>query len=141
MEFPTHEETAKRVAETALDDFEYQGKTIREWMKIITSEDAISRQAVLDMIQMRIGGKELYKAVYDLPPVTLQPKTGQWIYTGDYITEGMLKCSECGFEHDVSERFSYCPNCGIKMKNEIDEFDNLDSMLENLWNAGIEVEK
>jgi len=32
-------------------------------------EDAISRQAVLDMMQMRMSGKELYKAVYDLPPV------------------------------------------------------------------------
>lgn len=47
--------------------------------------------------------------------VTPQPKTGHWIYTGDYITEGMLKCSECGFEHDVSERFSFCPECGAKM--------------------------
>lgn len=47
-----------------------------------------------------------------------EPKTGRWIYTGDYITEGMLKCSECGFKHDVSERFSYCPNCGAKMEVE-----------------------
>ena len=31
-------------------------------------DDAISRQAVLDMMQMRMGGKELYKAVYELPP-------------------------------------------------------------------------
>lgn len=36
-------------------------------------EDAISRQAVLDMMQMRMSGKELYKAVYDLPPVNPQP--------------------------------------------------------------------
>lgn len=43
------------------------------------------------------------------------PKMGHWIYTGDYITDGMLKCSECGFEHDVSDRFSYCPNCGANM--------------------------
>ena len=35
-------------------------------------EDAISRQAVLDMMQMRMSGKELYKAVYDLPPVKPQ---------------------------------------------------------------------
>lgn len=55
MEFPTHEETAKKVAETALDSFEYQGKSIREWMKIIAEQepcdDAISRQAVLDLIE------------------------------------------------------------------------------------------
>ena len=35
-------------------------------------EDAIPRQAVLDMMQMRMSGKELYKAVYDLPPVNPQ---------------------------------------------------------------------
>lgn len=59
------------------------------------------------------------KALRDLPSVTAQPKMGKWIYTGDYITDGMLKCSECGFEHDVSERFSYCPNCGAKMLLEV----------------------
>lgn len=44
--------------------------------------------------------------------------TGHWIYTGDYITDGMLKCSQCGFEHDVLERFLYCPTCGVKMESE-----------------------
>lgn len=42
-------------------------------------EDCISRRAVLDMMQMRMGGKELYKAVYDLPPVTPQQKI--WVVT------------------------------------------------------------
>lgn len=57
----------------------------------------------------------LFEKIDKLPSVTPQQKMGHWIYTGDYITDGMLKCSECGFEHDVSERFSYCPNCGAKM--------------------------
>ena len=35
-----------------------------------TFEDCVSRQAVLDLMQLKMGGKELYKAVYDLPPVT-----------------------------------------------------------------------
>lgn len=39
-------------------------------------EDAISRQSVLDMMQMRMSGKELYKAVYNLSSVTPTPK---WI--------------------------------------------------------------
>lgn len=43
------------------------------------TDDCISRQAVLDMMQMRMGGKELYMAVHDLPPITPQPKMGQWI--------------------------------------------------------------
>ena len=83
-------------------------------------EDAISRQAAIDAVSIDnlhpgiVGA--LKSILAELPPVTPQPKMRRWVYTGDYITEGMLKCSECGFEHDVSERFSYCPNCGIKMQ-------------------------
>ena len=92
-------------------------------------EDVVDRQAVNELVD------ELARAISDerscisrgrstatimrdilhLPSITPHPKVGQWIYTGDYITDGMLKCSECGFEHDVSERFSYCPMCGAKM--------------------------
>lgn len=50
-EFPTYEEMGKKVAEKALDEFLYDGKSIREWMQIIASEDAISRQAVLSKIK------------------------------------------------------------------------------------------
>lgn len=50
-EFPTYEEMAKNIAEKALDEFLYDGKSIREWMQIITSEDCISRQAVIDKIK------------------------------------------------------------------------------------------
>ena len=83
-------------------------------------EDAVSRQAVLEVIR-KCHYEEWVKAdigapIEALPSVSPQPKTGRWIYTGDYITDGMLKCSECGFEHDVSERFSYCPMCGAKMQ-------------------------
>ena len=33
--FPTMEEFAKQVADLALDEFEYDGKTIREWTELI----------------------------------------------------------------------------------------------------------
>ena len=49
--FPTYEEMAKNVAEKALNDFLYNGKTIREWMQIIVSEDCISRQQAIDKMQ------------------------------------------------------------------------------------------
>lgn len=46
-----------------------------------------------------------------------EPKTGHWIYTGDYLTDGMLKCSECGEEIDVSKSYyDLCPVCGAKME-------------------------
>lgn len=82
--------------------------------------DCISRQEVLDMMQMRMGSKELYKAVYDLPPVTPQPKTGHWIYE-NYN----WRCSECnetpktmgyvGTADFMTEHFKFCNHCGAKM--------------------------
>lgn len=102
-------------------------RVIEEVRKVITPQpcdDCISRQAVLDEA-FEVDTKEYGRvevvgvdAIASLPPVTPQPKMGRWIYTGNYITDGMLKCSECGFEHDVSEKFSYCPNCGAKMEVE-----------------------
>jgi hypothetical protein len=35
MKFPTYEEVAKDVAEKAMDDFLFNGKSIREWAKLI----------------------------------------------------------------------------------------------------------
>ena len=63
--FPTIEEMAQNVAEKALDGIEYEGKTLREWVKIILATDinvgtkdgtnlaevgtdCISRQAAID---------------------------------------------------------------------------------------------
>lgn len=39
--FPTMEEFAKQAAELALDEFQYEGKTIREWIKFILSADVV----------------------------------------------------------------------------------------------------
>ena len=82
-------------------------------------EDAISRQTVLDMMQLKMSDKELYKAVYDLPSVTPKPKTGHWIYDKK---SDLSKCSICGAycPHDELGRIEtyYCPNCGAKMESE-----------------------
>lgn len=40
--FPTIDEFAKSVAEKLLDDYEYNGKTIREWVEIILNEDFVN---------------------------------------------------------------------------------------------------
>ena len=76
MKFPTVEEMAQNVAENALDEWEYKGKTLREWVEIIlatdinvatklstnlaslgtgcsefpNNSDAISRQSVIDVL-------------------------------------------------------------------------------------------
>ena len=37
--FPTIEEFAKSVADKVLDDYEYEGKTIREWVELILKDE------------------------------------------------------------------------------------------------------
>lgn len=80
----------------------------------------------------KITASEKREQLYDLfvemiernnvPSVTPQePKTGHWIYTGDYITEGMCKCSECGIEVDPSEVRNFCPNCGADLREREDK--------------------
>lgn len=95
-------------------------KKLAEYLMKETCEDCVSRQAAIDAVNidnLHPGIVDALKSILaEVPPFTPQQKMGKWVYTGDYITEGMLKCSECGFEHDVSERFSYCPNCGAKMQ-------------------------
>ena len=39
MKFPTIKEMAEEVAEKALDEFEYKGKTLRQWIEIILATD------------------------------------------------------------------------------------------------------
>jgi len=82
--FPTYEKMGKKVAEKALDEFLYDGKSIREWMQIIASEDAVSKQEVAKVL-LKYAHDEVGKAfveflvgqINDLPPVNPQkPKTG-----------------------------------------------------------------
>ena len=88
-EFPTYEDMGKKVAEKALDEFLYDEKSIREWMQIIASEDAISRQAVFAQINCWISSGEyrctnathyLRKRINSLSPALQQPKIGHWVY-------------------------------------------------------------
>lgn len=53
MKFPTMDEFAKGVAEKALDEIEYNGKTIRQWIEIIASNDGdtISRKAAIEAVR------------------------------------------------------------------------------------------
>lgn len=82
----------------------------------------INRQAVLDLMQLKMSGKELYKSVYDLPPVILKKKIGHWIK----VDKDKCKCDQCEVIFFIAMypngNINYCPNCGAKMiepqKNE-----------------------
>lgn len=117
---------------TISEDLEYHGVSVKDALKIAIKalkQESIEEEKVFLYKQRDkryISRKALEEAmdVFNQKNFTLgtvnftktAEKTGEWVYTGDYITEGMLKCSECGFEHDVSERFLYCPNCGTRME-------------------------
>lgn len=90
-------------------------------------EDAISRQAVLDMMQMRMGAKELYRAVYDLPSVQPEQKTGRWIAYEVRLPDRTIlnyRCSVCGrkligYNTETLSEAPFC-HCGAKMKESED---------------------
>ena len=97
-------------------------------------DDAISRQAVLDIINFednwlfdakshntdtKIAFSTIKLKISDLPSVTPTRPTAQWErFAGDFI-----KCSKCGELTKFYFHYKYCPNCGAKMGVE-DEADN-----------------
>ena len=106
------------------------GTKMRDAIEILEQEqcnDVISRQAVLNTLDStdkfldETRTVESYKTLLEecyknLPSVTPTRKKGKWEYSGSYDVEGMLYCSCCKHEIDVSEGyFKYCPNCGCKM--------------------------
>lgn len=86
-------------------------------------EDAISRQAVLDIVDSYSESRsnvedvtqDMISDILALPPVNPQEKTGHWIYKqyDGYPECGNWHCSECD---KIDNRTSaHCPNCGAKM--------------------------
>lgn len=55
MKFPTMEEMAKDVAEKALDEYIYEGKTIRQWVEIL--KDYENKKTTLERILERLDKK------------------------------------------------------------------------------------
>ena len=118
---PTIEEMAQNVAEKALDGIEYEGKTLREWVKIILATDTnvatkvgtnlaevgtdcISRQAAIDLLkQMRKDGdmipwegKDVFARIRKLPPA--QPE--------------IIRCRNCKFasgDSRICMKFGHSP--------------------------------
>jgi len=118
---PTMDEMAKQLAEKALDEVYYKDKSIREWMKIIASEDAISKAEVIKLIDKHTNDDgtlddDITCILEKLPPIQPKVKVGHWI-----PTYGNVKCSVCGNVKDsrnVGKATHYCDFCGAKIESE-----------------------
>jgi hypothetical protein len=91
MKFPTYEEMAQNVAEKALDEYEYKGKTLRQWVEIISAipvtaipatdinvatkdgtnlaevgTDCISREQAIDALTEYGNGQTVYISVKEM---------------------------------------------------------------------------
>lgn len=140
---PTMDEMAKQLAENALDNFLCNGKSLREWIKIIASEDAISKSKTLEHLKKRlyetamnnvgctlemanmddisgvfadIAENRIDTWINELPPIQPRAKVGKWI-----PKYGNVKCSVCGSVKDsrnVGKATHYCDFCGAKMEVE-----------------------
>ena len=128
MKFPTMDEFAKNVAEKALDEYEYKGKTLRQWIEIILATDnnvgtkvgtnlaevgtdCISRRAATDALRKM----QTYK-MFSGDDMLLIDQAGA-------MTELMLlppaepkiiRCKDCKnwdttWTNDFSPNYHYCP--------------------------------
>lgn len=115
-------------------------RQLAEWLKELkklkeqdSCEDTISRQAVINAIANTCfwlsasDWNELTECINSISPTKPQPKIGHWIVQAIYNCHTEFKCSECGYVHDFmhlygepTADYTYCPNCGCKMKGSED---------------------
>ena len=82
-------------------------------------EDAVSREAVINIVKLRWDYyKNCIEAIEKLPSVTRQ--TGEWILLDECANSGYY-CSRCQKKlvkegwSDTVKKIKFCPNCGAKM--------------------------
>lgn len=83
--------------------------------------DAISRQAVLEIVEREQNKGDALSEIEKLPSVNPQ-KSGKWIIDkevtfGEWKDTKKYKCSECGIHVGVFNS-NFCPNCGAMMESE-----------------------
>ena len=109
-----------------LDRADEIGASIIKLFEQESSEDCISREAVLETIETCNNdglkgifcsyddGKRFEAYIKDLPSVTPKEKTGRWYIRETYPLEcKSWECSEC--KEVVYEKTKCCPNCGVRM--------------------------
>ena len=91
-------------------------------------EDAISREAVLDVIEREEFKGDAISEIEKLPSVIPQPKIGKWVAQDIHNCHTDFKCSACGYIHGFmhlygkpTADYTYCPNCGADMRESEEE--------------------
>ena len=67
--FPTMDDFAKRVAEKALDEYECEGKTLRQWLLAIAGGEAVHVVRCKDCTQWMYEYDDVGLCVTDVPDV------------------------------------------------------------------------
>ena len=133
MKFPTIKEMAQNVAEKALDEYEYKGKTLRQWIEIIYNSehgtnlaevgtDCISRQAAITQLShnKNKGDDEWELAVEnDIQTIWKLPSAHPEI----------IRCRECKFasgDSRICMKFDHSPIgeldfCSFAERKEVTE--------------------
>lgn len=148
MKWPTMDEFAQMVADKAMDEVEYNGKTLREWIEIISNTELGTNLAEVGTKERTVKGYPIdadllmakvdeqygdrardriyqiirYMPKYELPPIP--PPKGKWIKTARWGR--VYYCNQCrnylDFDGVNAGRGStnFCPNCGADMRGEQD---------------------
>ena len=101
------------------------------------SDDLISRQAAIDEIQSvydfeyptASGAFDEFvtmiipNIIKNMPSAQSECEEGEWLMLPDPygVFDKIPVCSKCGCTTKMREKYKYCPNCGVKMKERQEE--------------------
>ena len=103
---------------TVIETDDYSGNEI---MEVVDTDDIKALPSVTPtkcIATVKFSKEDMQKLIDEkMKEIVVERKKGEWKYSGSYDVEGMLYCSCCKHEIDVSEgHFKFCPNCGAEME-------------------------